>query len=77
MGISENYSRILDENMALVESSLIANSNYRQHFKTELYPYNLTSPPFSMNTEAHAQYDIHGNGTSEGHFTSAEKQSRY
>lgn len=38
------YHRLLDENMALVQTPLIAsNSYFPQHFKTALYPYNITS----------------------------------
>lgn len=45
MGMDDNYHRLLDENMALVETPLIAPSNsyYPQHYKTALYPYNITS----------------------------------
>lgn len=80
MGMNENYSRILDENMALIESSLIApsNSHFRQHFKTALYPYNITSPT-TQNGGGYTpnEYDLSGNGETDGHYNSVEKQSRY
>jgi hypothetical protein len=84
MGMNENYSRILDENMALIESPLIApsNSNFRQHYLTALYPYNITpshgNMPVSNSGVFYAsEHEFNGNGESEGHFNSVEKQSRY
>jgi hypothetical protein len=83
MGMSENYSRILDENMALIESPLIApsNSHFRQHYKTALYPYNITSSSHGSHAGGGGFYtnehDLNGNGEIEGHFNSVEKQSRY
>lgn len=83
LGMNENDSQMLDENMALIESPLIApsNSHFRQHYKTALYPYNITSHAtqasgggiYSTNDQ-----DLNGNGESDhGHFNSVEKQSRY
>jgi hypothetical protein len=86
MGIDEIYSRILDENMAIIETPLIAPSNsyYRQHYKTALYPYNISA--HSTQTEV-ATYDSSSNdkelngmgdvGGESGNFHSYEKQSRY
>jgi hypothetical protein len=85
MGMDENYSKMLDENMALIESPLVApsNSHFRQHYKTALYPYNITSHVttqtggggfYSTNEQ-----DLNGNADadSSGYFNSVEKQSRY
>lgn len=46
MGMDDNYHKILDANMALVDTRLIAPSNSyypHHHIKTALYPYNLTT----------------------------------
>lgn len=81
MGMDENYSRVLDENMALIESPLIApsNSHFRQHYKTALYPYNITSQISTGGGGYYAtsEQDLNGNGDGEGHYNSVEKQSRY
>lgn len=84
MGMDENYSKILDENMALIESPLIApsNSHFRQHYKTALYPYNITSHATQTNGGGYYsanEQDLSGNGDvdSSGYFNSVEKQSRY
>jgi hypothetical protein len=45
MGMDDNFHhRILDDNLAIIETPLIGplNSHIRQHFKTALYPYNVT-----------------------------------
>lgn len=49
MGMDENYHKLLDENMVLIDTPLIAPSNsyFRQHYKTALYPYNITAPIMS------------------------------
>lgn len=83
MVMDEKYSITLDENMALIESPLIApsNSHFRQHYRTALYPYNITSHV----TQTHgggiystSDQDLNGNGENDqGHFNSVEKQSRY
>lgn len=84
MGMDENYSKMLDENMALIETPLLApsNSHFRQHYKTALYPYNITS--HATQTSGGGFYsaneqDLNGNGDgdSSGYFNSVEKQSRY
>lgn len=83
MGMNENYSQMLDENMALIESPLIApsNSHFRQHYKTALYPYNITSQTAHQagggGLYAANEQDLNGNGDGDGHFNSVEKQSRY
>lgn len=83
MGMNENYSRVLDENMALIESPLIApsNSHFRQHYKTALYPYNITSQTTQASGggfyAVNGDQDLNGNGESDGQFNSMEKQSRY
>lgn len=82
MGMDENYSRMLDENMALIESPLIAPSNsfFRQHFKTALYPYNITSSHTTLAGGEHYsthEQDLNGNGEGDGYYSSVEKQSRY
>lgn len=82
MGMDENYSKMLDENMALIESPFIApaNSHFRQHFKTALYPYNITSHTTQVGGVAiytTNEQDLNGNGDSEGHYNSVEKPSRY
>lgn len=46
MGMDDNYHKILDAHMALVDTPLIAPSNSyypHHHIKTALYPYNLTT----------------------------------
>lgn len=81
--MDENYSKMLDENMALIESPLIApsNSHFRQHYKTALYPYNITSHVTQTGGGGGSGYeqDLNGNGDvdSSGYFNSVEKQSRY
>ena len=47
--MDENYHKLLDENMVLIDTPLIAPSNsyFRQHYKTALYPYNITAPTMS------------------------------
>lgn len=81
MGMNENYSRILDENMALIESPLIApsNSHFRQHYKTALYPYNITTHATHAGGGFYgaSEHDLNGNGENDGLFNSVEKQSRY
>uniref|UniRef100_A0A182Q2V7 GDNF/GAS1 domain-containing protein n=1 Tax=Anopheles farauti TaxID=69004 RepID=A0A182Q2V7_9DIPT len=44
MGVDDNYHRLLDQNMALIETPLVAppHAYYPQHYKTALYPYNVT-----------------------------------
>lgn len=79
--MDEHYSRILDENMALIESPLIAPSNsyYRQHYKTALYPYNISAHS-TFQTDVDSSYDkeLNGNfGDETGNYNSYEKQSRY
>lgn len=73
---------MLDENMALIETPLIApsNSHFRQHYKTALYPYNITSHTTQAGGGgfyAANENDLNGNGENDGHFSSVEKQSRY
>lgn len=68
--------------MALIESPLIApsNSHFRQHYKTALYPYNITSQTTQTvggGIYAASDQDLVANGESDGHFNSVEKQSRY
>lgn len=81
MEMDESFSRILDENMALIETPLIAPSNsyYRQHYKTALYPYNISA--HSTQSEVIATYDSssndNGNIGDVGGENSYEKQSRY
>jgi hypothetical protein len=83
MGMDENYSQALDENiMALIESPLIApaNSHFRQHYKTALYPYNITSHAANANgggIYSTNDHELNGNGDGEGPYNSVEKQSRY
>jgi hypothetical protein len=81
MGMDDNFSRILDENMALIETPLIApsNSHFRQHFKTALYPYNITSATHASGGGFYStnDHELNGNGDGDGHFNSVEKQSRY
>jgi hypothetical protein len=71
MGMEENYHKLLDENMAKVNTPLIANINsyYPPHFKTALYPYNITT---YKDTVMPSSIDINSTG-----FISWEKQSRY
>jgi len=90
MGMDENYHRLLDENMALIESPLIApsNSHFRQHYKTALYPYNVSvhtnGGHYDSNNNNNGGYfavtdqdpDGNGDGLLE-HQNSVEKQSRY
>uniref|UniRef100_A0A182VS72 GDNF/GAS1 domain-containing protein n=1 Tax=Anopheles minimus TaxID=112268 RepID=A0A182VS72_9DIPT len=44
MGVDDNYHRLLDQNMALIETPLVAppHAYYPQHYKTALYPYNVS-----------------------------------
>ncbi|XP_053672128.1 uncharacterized protein LOC128722485 [Anopheles nili] len=44
MGVDDNYHRLLDQNMALIETPLVAppHAYYPQHYKTALYPYNIS-----------------------------------
>lgn len=84
MGMDENYSKMLDENMAQVDSPLVApaNSHFRQHYKTALYPYNITSHVTQASGggvySVHEQ-DLNGNGDldSSVYSNSVEKSSRY
>lgn len=76
MGMNENYSHMLDENMALIESPLIApaNSHFRQHYKTALYPYNITN---HAGVSAANDHDFSENGDSDRALDSVENKSRY
>ncbi|XP_050085653.1 uncharacterized protein LOC126571309 isoform X2 [Anopheles aquasalis] len=60
MGVDDNYHRLLDQNMALIETPLVAppHAYYPQHYKTALYPYNVS---------AYHQLHQHGAGAG-GHF---------
>ncbi|KFB41435.1 AGAP003479-PA-like protein [Anopheles sinensis] len=44
MGVDDNYHRLLDQNMALIETPLVAppHAYFPQHYKTALYPYNVS-----------------------------------
>jgi hypothetical protein len=81
MRMDENYSKMLDENMAQIESALLApsNSHFRQHFKTALYPYNITSQSGGGSQYSVNEQDLNGNGDvdSSGYYNSVEKPSRY
>lgn len=61
MGMDENYHKLLDENMVLIDTPLIAPSNsyFRQHYKTALYPYNITAPTMSHHEP---NYNLNTNG---------------
>lgn len=83
MGMDDNYHRLLDEeNMAFIETPLIAPSNsyFRQHYKTALYPYNVTSHAGANYHSQNGHISMHDpelNGDGNGHYNSVEKQSRY
>lgn len=68
MGLDDNYHhRMLDENIALIETPLVGplNSHIRQHFKTALYPYNITTASGSAaNSFSIDDGDGNGNGIS-------------
>ncbi|XP_055590351.1 uncharacterized protein LOC129742447 isoform X4 [Uranotaenia lowii] len=59
MGMDDNYHRLLDQNMALIETPLVAPAHayFPQHFKTALYPYNMSG------FHHQHQHGLHG-----GHF---------
>jgi hypothetical protein len=80
MGMDENYSKSLDENMAQIETALLApsNSHFRQHYKTSLYPYNTSQASGGGHYSVNEQ-DLNGNGDgdSSGYYNSVEKPSRY
>lgn len=61
MGMDDNYHRLLDQNMALIETPLVAPAHayFPQHFKTALYPYNISG------YHRQHQHGMHG-----GHFGS-------
>ena len=88
--MDDNYHKVLDENMALIETPLIAPSNsyYPQHYRTALYPYNITSNHLNPNTDHdHDQNANNGQhfewimdnilNNNNGSSDSNEKQSRY
>ena len=77
MGLDDSYHhRILDENAAMIETPLIGplNSHIRQHFKTALYPYNVTTASGGAGVTYNID-DEHGNGNGNG--ISSYEKSRY
>ncbi|XP_049278946.1 uncharacterized protein LOC125761657 isoform X2 [Anopheles funestus] len=64
MGVDDNYHRLLDQNMALIETPLVAppHAYYPQHYKTALYPYNVSG-----------YHHLHQHGTG-GHFGNHQHQ---
>lgn len=78
--MDDNYHRLLDENMALVDTPLIAPSNsyFPQHYKTALYPYNITSyhgNNINSNNGFYTSTDLDIESIN-SHFNSVDKQSR-
>ncbi|XP_070507904.1 uncharacterized protein [Chironomus tepperi] len=74
MGLDDNYHhRILDENAAMIETPLVGplNSHIRQHFKTALYPYNISMASGGAGNSYNIE-DEHGNGNG---ISSYEKNS--
>ncbi|XP_058466077.1 uncharacterized protein LOC131439242 isoform X4 [Malaya genurostris] len=61
MGMDDNYHRLLDQNMALIDTPLVAPAHayFPQHFKTALYPYNISG----YHHQHQHQHGLHG-----GHF---------
>ncbi|XP_053698550.1 uncharacterized protein LOC128745501 [Sabethes cyaneus] len=59
MGMDDNYHRLLDQNMALIDTPLVAPAHayFPQHYKTALYPYNISGYHHQH------QHGLHG-----GHF---------
>jgi hypothetical protein len=72
MGLDDSYHhRTLDETAMSIETPLIGplNAHTRQHFKTALYPYNVTV----ASGGSHIYDDSDGNGNGIGSF----EKSRY
>ncbi|XP_052902826.1 uncharacterized protein LOC128310265 [Anopheles moucheti] len=67
MGVDDNYHRLLDQNMALIETPLVAppHAYYPQHYKTALYPYNVSG-----------YHHLHQHGAG-GHFGSHQHQHQH
>ncbi|XP_058812728.1 uncharacterized protein LOC131677126 isoform X3 [Topomyia yanbarensis] len=67
MGMDDNYHRLLDQNMALIDTPLVAPAHayFPQHFKTALYPYNISG----YHHQHQHQHGLHGGhfGTVHGH----------
>ncbi|XP_055524975.1 uncharacterized protein LOC129718325 isoform X4 [Wyeomyia smithii] len=59
MGMDDNYHRLLDQNMALIDTPLVAPAHayFPHHYKTALYPYNISGYHHQH------QHGLHG-----GHF---------
>ncbi|XP_055615556.1 uncharacterized protein LOC129761802 isoform X4 [Toxorhynchites rutilus septentrionalis] len=76
MGMDDNYHRLLDQNMALIETPLVAPAHayFPQHFKTALYPYNVSGYHHQHQHGTHGGHfgtvhngnDHHGNGNGNG-----------
>ncbi|XP_021712347.1 uncharacterized protein LOC5567775 isoform X1 [Aedes aegypti] len=71
MGMDDNYHRLLDQNMALIETPLVAPAHayFPQHFKTALYPYNISGYHRQHQHGLHGGHfgSPHGNGNGHGH----------
>ncbi|XP_065091083.1 uncharacterized protein Gfrl isoform X2 [Ochlerotatus camptorhynchus] len=71
MGMDDNYHRLLDQNMALIETPLVAppHAYFPQHFKTALYPYNISGYHRQHQHGHHGGHFgmPHGNGNGNGH----------
>lgn len=79
MGLDDSYHhRILDENAAMIETPLVGplNSHIRQHFKTALYPYNITTASGGAATGTNA-YNIDDADIGYGNGISSYEKSRY
>ncbi|KAL1374214.1 hypothetical protein pipiens_004961, partial [Culex pipiens pipiens] len=80
MGMDDNYHRLLDQNMALIETPLVAPAHayFPQHYKTALYPYNISGYHHQHQHGLHGGHFGHngnGNGNGHGHLAPASMSS--